>query len=62
MEGRKFKLGDKVRIHVGLNKGREGHIVGITSQTAGADIIEVRIDPEASRTTKVAPGELHHAQ
>jgi ribosomal protein L24 len=62
MEGHRFKLGDKVRIHVGHNKGREGYIVGITSQTAGSDIIEVRLDPETWQTAKVAPGELHHAR
>ncbi len=62
MESRKFKLGDKVEIHVGHNKGRQGHVIGITRQESGSDIIEVRLDPETLRSARVTPYELRHAQ
>jgi ribosomal protein L24 len=62
MEGHKFKLGDKVKIHAGQHTGRDGHIVGITSQPSGGDIIDVRLDPETWQAAKVTPAEIRHAQ
>ena len=55
MEPHRFKLGDKVTIHSGQDRGRVGHIVGITSQDSGSAIIEVRVDPESLRSRESGP-------
>jgi ribosomal protein L24 len=62
MERRKFKLGDKVEIRVGQEKGRLGHVVQITSQDSGEESIEVRLLPESIRTARVTPQDLSHVR
>jgi hypothetical protein len=61
MEDRKFKLGDKVVIRTGLYQGREGHVVGITAQASGPDIISVRLYADPADTATVGPDDLRHA-
>jgi ribosomal protein L24 len=62
MERRRFKLGDKVEIRVGHEKGRLGHVVSIGANDGGQDVIEVRLLPERLRIAKLAPADLSHAQ